>query len=128
MKSDLHHHKARPLRHASHHRHQHHDPLHSYRLDQPDRYSAKNMAKPVPFSVFAPHASEVFLVGDFNDWDLTAHPMKRQPDGAWRLEMPLNHGHHHYLFVVDGKPMLDPRAHGVARDHQDRKVSLRAVS
>jgi len=86
------------------------------------------MAKPVPFSLFAPKAKEVFLVGDFNDWDPTAHPMKRQPDGAWRLEVPLNHGHHRYLFVVDGKPRLDPRAHGVARDRYGRKVSLLAVS
>lgn len=123
MKSHSHH----PAHH-SHHPHQHHDLLRHYRLDQPDRYSAKKMAKPVPFSLFAQQAKRVFLTGDFNDWDSTAHPMERQPDGAWRLEVPLNHGHHHYLFVVDGKPMLDPRAHGVARDHQGRKVSVVAVS
>jgi len=29
---------------------------------------------------------------------------------------------------VDGKPMLDPKAQGVARDHQGEKVSLIAVS
>jgi len=93
-----------------------------------DRYSAKNMAKPVPFTLFAPQAGEVFLTGDWNDWDPVAQPMKQQPDGAWRVEIPLNHGHHHYLFMVDGKPTLDPRAQGIARDHQGRKVSLIAVS
>lgn len=67
-------------------------------------------------------------MGDFNDWHPTAHPMKRQPDGAWRLEIPLNHGPHHYLFMVDGKPTLDPRAQGIARDHKGEKVSLIAVS
>ena len=66
-------------------------------------------------------------MGDFNDWDPTAYPMKRQPDGAWRLEVPLNLGQHHYRFLVDGKPILDPRAQATARDHQGQKVSLIAV-
>jgi len=34
--------------------------------------------------------------------------MKRQPDGAWLLQVQLNHGHHHYRFLVDGKTVLDP--------------------
>jgi hypothetical protein len=29
---------------------------------------------------------------------------------------------------VDGQPVLDPRAHGVARDHEGHKASLVAVS
>ncbi len=108
--------------------HQHYNAVNGYHLNRPDRYSARNMAKPVPFSLLAPKAHEVFLLGDFNDWDEKAHPMRRQPDGAWRLEVPLNHGHHHYCFLVDGKRTLDPRASGVARDHKGEKVSLLAVS
>ncbi len=106
----------------------HHAALQGYRLNHADRYSAKRMSKPVPFSLYAPEAEQVFLLGDFNDWDEQAHPMIRQPDGAWRLEVPLNHGHHHYIFLVDGKRRLDPRANGVARDHRGEKVSLLAVS
>lgn len=112
----------------SHPNHHHLEALRQYTLDQPDRYSAKNMAKPVPFVCRAPHANKVALIGDFNNWDETAHPMQRQPDGAWRLEIPLPHGHHRYRFVVDGRPMLDPRAHGSARDHHGGKTSLVAVS
>jgi 1,4-alpha-glucan branching enzyme len=93
-----------------------------------DRYSAKKMAKPINFICAAPEAKQVFLTGDFNDWDPAAHPMKRQPDGAWLLQVPLTHGHHHYRFLVDGKPVLDPKANGIARDHQGEKVSLIAVS
>jgi len=44
------------------------------------------------------------------------------------MQIPLPHGHHHYRFLVDGKATLDPRAQGVARDHQGQKVSLLAVS
>jgi len=97
-------------------------------LFAPDRYSAKKMSKPVNFVCVAPKASEVSLVGDFNGWDATAAPMKRQPDGAWLLQIPLHHGHHQYAFMVDGAMMLDPKAHGVARNHQGQKVSLIAVS
>ena len=102
-------------------------PSFSYKIPA-DRYSAKKMAKPVNFVCLAPAAKQVFIAGDFNDWDPISHPMKHQPDGAWQISLPLNHGHHHYRFLVDGKPTLDPKAQGVARDHQGEKVSLIAVS
>jgi 1,4-alpha-glucan branching enzyme len=93
-----------------------------------ERYSAKKMAKPINFICMAPNASTVHLIGDFNDWDPAALPLKKQSDGAWLIQIPLNHGHHHYQFLVDGKPMLDPRAQGIARNEQNEKVSLLAVS
>lgn len=91
-------------------------------------YSAKKMVKPINFICVAPLAQVVHLVGDFNDWDPGAYPMKRQPDGAWLIQIPLNHGHHHYQFLIDGKPALDPRAQGIARNEKNEKVSLLAVS
>lgn len=36
------------------------------------------------FRVYAPHAREVYLVGDFNDWQ-TSHPMNREIDGIFYL-------------------------------------------
>lgn len=92
------------------------------------RYSAKNMSKPVNFVCVAPSAKAVSLAGEFNGWNVETHPMRRQPDGAWLLQVALHHGHHQYRFIVDGKPVLDPRAHGVARDRQGEHVSLIAVS
>ena len=102
--------------------------LRNYSPLKPLGYSAKNIIKPNSFVCFAPQATQVFITGDFNDWDTAAHPMKRMPDGVWRAEIPLSHGHHHYLFLVDGKPTLDPRAQGVARNEKNEKVSLVAVS
>ena len=93
-----------------------------------DRYSARKISKPVHFVCVAPSAKRVYLTGDFNGWDPEAHPMQRQPDGAWLLEVPLHHGHHQYRFVVDGKPILDPRAQGTARDRRGERASLIAVS
>jgi hypothetical protein len=54
--------------------------------------------------------------------------MQKQPDGAWFLQVPLHHGHHHYRFLVDGTPTLDPRAQGIARDAKGERVSLLSVS
>jgi 1,4-alpha-glucan branching enzyme len=100
----------------------------SSHLQQKDRYSAKNMAKPVNFFCAAPEAKHVSLVGDFNDWEPDSHPMAQQADGSWHLVVSLNHGHHHYQFLVDGKPTLDPRANGIARNEKNERVSLLAVS
>ena len=102
--------------------------LHNYNPRKLNTYSAKATVKPVPFVCLAQEAQQVFVAGDFNDWDPASHPMRRMPDGAWRLEISLNHGHHHYLFLVDGKPLLDPKAQGIARNEKGEKVSLLAVS
>jgi 1,4-alpha-glucan branching enzyme len=88
----------------------------------------KKTVKPVNFVCVAPQARTVTLVGDFNGWNPTANPMLRQPDGAWLLQVSLHHGHHQYRFLVDGQPVLDPKAQGIARDLKGEKASLLAVS
>ncbi|MDT0594036.1 1,4-alpha-glucan branching protein GlgB [Glaciecola petra] len=40
------------------------------------------------FCVFAPNAGSVYLIGDFNHWNNTAHPMQRTELGYWVLFMP----------------------------------------
>lgn len=92
-------------------------------------YSAKRMAKPVNFYCHAkPGAKSVRLVGDFNNWDITSLPMQRQPDGCWFVQVPLTHGHHQYVFLVDGEPELDPHAAGIVQVGTFGKVSVMAVS
>lgn len=99
-----------------------------YKIGPKDRYSAKRMAKPVQFICQASEAHRVFIMGEFNQWNPSSHPMSRQPDGCWRVEVSLTHGHHLYLFVVDGQSTLDPNAQGVARNEKGERVSLVAVS
>jgi 1,4-alpha-glucan branching enzyme len=94
----------------------------------PSHHSVRKTVKPVNFVCQAPGAKRVTLVGDFNDWHPDAQPLKRQIDGSWTVQVILAHGHHHYQFLVDGKPTLDPRAQGVARNEANEKVSLLAVS
>jgi len=92
------------------------------------RLQVKATQKPVNFLCLAPQAQSVFLVGDFNDWDATSHPMKKGFDGSWQLAVTLGHGGHHYQFLVDGKPVNDPRAQGLARNERGEKVSMILVS
>ena len=43
----------------------------------------------VQFSVWAPNAMRVSVVGDFNSWDGRTHPMRnRGPSGVWELFVP----------------------------------------
>jgi len=57
----------------------------------------------VEFGFVAPHASSVALVGDFNNWDPKATPLRAaSTGGVWSVEVPIQPGRHLYAFVVDG--------------------------
>jgi len=64
----------------------------------------------VEFSYDAPEVQEVFLVGSFNEWNVANLPMQRDPQGVWRVRVPLASGSHEYRFIADGVWNDDPRA------------------
>jgi hypothetical protein len=73
------------------------------------RTTARTAARTAPgspiveFGFVAPHASSVALVGDFNDWDPKATPLRAaSTGGVWSVEVPIQPGRHLYAFVVDG--------------------------
>jgi hypothetical protein len=71
----------------------------------------------VRFTLRAPAASRVSLVGDFDDWNPRALPMRRVSGGAvWVIEVPLAAGRYAYSFVVDGALARDPQAPQAADD------------
>lgn len=59
--------------------------------------------QPLQFVLVAPEASEVTLVGDFNDWSVSATPLRQAEGGVWTVTVPLPPGRYRYSFVVDGK-------------------------
>jgi hypothetical protein len=66
---------------------------------------------PVPVTFDAAGASSVSIVGDFNDWNSTAAPLKRfGANGPWTTTVKVTPGRHLYAFMVDGKLVVDPRA------------------
>jgi hypothetical protein len=71
----------------------------------------------VGFVLAAPEARSVALVGDFNNWDRAATPMRRAGDGAsWVVVVPLEPGRHLYGFVVDGSRWVNDPAAPLAAD------------
>lgn len=66
----------------------------------------------VQFVLVAPGAARVTLVGEFNDWDEQATPLRRlSGDGLWSVSLPLQPGRYLYMFVVDGtRWVADPDA------------------
>ncbi|MEA3305681.1 MAG: AAA family ATPase [Candidatus Omnitrophota bacterium] len=67
------------------------------------------MPKVQTFSLLAPEAKEVYLVGDFNDWKTSESDMLNLlPDGRWEKKVALKPGIYKYKFIVDGKWRSDP--------------------
>jgi 1,4-alpha-glucan branching enzyme len=71
--------------------------------NKPIAKKKENLAvKEVEFSFYAPEASEVFLAGEFNQWDIHSLPMRKDEEGIWRLRVELNPGSYEFKFFVDG--------------------------
>ena len=68
----------------------------------------KQKRKKVNFSFLAPQAERVFIAGDFNAWDTTSHPMKKDKKGLWKVSLNLAPGLYQYKFFVDGDWQNDP--------------------
>lgn len=53
------------------------------------------------FREWAPNATEIFLVGTFNQWQrLESYRLKRKENGVWELKVPLERIHHLDLFKL----------------------------
>lgn len=74
--------------------------------------------KRITFTIDAPSAAEVILVGDFNGWDTSKHLMKPGKNGSWTRTVMLAPGHHEYKFVVDGEWITDPRHQDLVHNDQ----------
>ena len=77
----------------------------------------------VLFSVWAPNAQRVSVVGDFNDWDGRLHPMRKRVEaGIWEIFVPGVGEQAHYKFelrncfgqiVLKGDPYAFYSQHGL---------------
>lgn len=69
---------------------------------------SKSKKRRTVFSLNAPEAIQVSLAGDFNNWNKTAHPMKKNKTGIWEKILMLDAGRYEYKFFVDGQWKIDP--------------------
>jgi hypothetical protein len=68
------------------------------------RGEAPANARPVRLRLAAPTSSRVAVVGDFNNWDPAATPLRPAGDGdTWVVELRLKPGRYHYTFLIDGR-------------------------
>ena len=68
----------------------------------------KIKSKRVSFSINAPVANEVILLGDFNKWNPKVHPMKNDGNGVWTKSIIVPPGKYEYKFLIDGEWKEDP--------------------
>ncbi|HEY7681453.1 MAG TPA: isoamylase early set domain-containing protein [Gemmatimonadales bacterium] len=89
-------------------------------LWRPDR------SRSVRFSLNA-SASRVTLVGDFNDWNRAADPLRRH-DGEWSVTLRLPPGRYRYAFLVDGRRWMADQRSPATEDEFDTPTSVITVA
>ena len=87
-------------------------------------------ARPVRLRLAAPASSRVAVVGDFNDWDPAATPLRPSGDGGtWVVDLRLRPGRYHYTFLIDGRRwQRDPSEPPAAGSDFGAPVSVLTVS
>lgn len=99
------------------------------RSPEPTPPPTASATRPVLLRLAAP-ASRVAVVGDFNDWDPAATPLRRTDDGVtWTVELHLKPGRYHYTFLIDGRRWArDPSEPPAAESDFGAPVSVLTVS
>jgi hypothetical protein len=79
----------------------------------------------VLFSLVAPEANDVELVGSFNGWDREhSVPLSRNPNGVWHATLDLPPGRHLYKYVIDGIWRPDPANENRTAPNEDCVVEV----
>ena len=74
----------------------------------PAAVSYRDEVKYRKFFVTVPHAAKVELAGDFNRWGKDPIVLKGYRKGYFETSVALTSGEYKYVFLVDGKDVLDP--------------------
>ncbi|WP_028584905.1 1,4-alpha-glucan branching protein GlgB [Desulfogranum mediterraneum] len=81
----------------------------------------------VVFTVWAPNAREVSVIGDFNGWQPQAHPMHSSNSGIWSLFIPglAEHSVYKYRVITQDLHQLDKAdPYGFAMEERPRTGSV----
>jgi hypothetical protein len=67
----------------------------------------------IPASIWA---NQIYLVGDFNNWDPCASPFQRMPNGVWRvtLDLPARR-RYEFRYLIDNHWCTDYHADGCTK-------------
>ncbi len=88
----------------------------------------KNNNRRQTFSINAPKAMSVLLVGDFTRWQEEAIEMEKQKGGEWKISVTLAPGTYQYRFIVDGEWRDDPACALRRANHFGSEDAVRRVA
>lgn len=80
----------------------------------------------VEFTFDHPCDDQVYLVGDFNQWNEKSHPMKCR-DGTWKLELELPPGEYEFKYLAGKLWYNDYAAHKYVPNPWDSENSVVVV-
>ena len=69
-------------------------------------------------------ASNVFILGDFNNWNPYSHRLRKNKSGLWEIEMDIPPGEYSYNFLVDGTHRKDPISKAVKQDRFGNELTF----
>ncbi|WP_437206779.1 alpha-amylase family glycosyl hydrolase [Planctomicrobium sp. SH664] len=70
----------------------------------------------IAFRVWAPHATQVSVIGTFNDWNPATHPLQAEEDGKWYAEVAEAKVGDEYRFLIRNGEQEFSRIDPYARD------------
>ena len=92
------------------------------------KVAAKPVAKSVTFTVHAEKGKDVFVAGQFNNWDPTAKKMAyKAREGVYAATIKLAPGEYQYKFVIDGTWCADPENANAVQNDQGTFNSIVVV-
>lgn len=69
----------------------------------------------VTFEVIAKESKTVSVVGDFNEWNSTASPLKKLKNGKFKAVFPIQSGNtYEFKYIVDGQFINEENADAFA--------------
>lgn len=77
---------------------------------------SKNKKQKITFTLEAADALQVAVTGDFNNWNVTSHLLKKNKKGVWEKSLMLSAGRYEYKFMVDGNWQIDPQNSQICRN------------
>ncbi len=78
-------------------------------IDEEKTVGVPSGYKEVVFTVEAPTANMVQIVGDFNNWGMDQNFLIKNHNGTWDINLKLRSGRHEYKYIIDGEWHTDPK-------------------
>lgn len=69
-------------------------------------------------------ARNVYILGDFNNWNPYSDRMRKNKSGLWEIEMNIPPGAYSYSFIVDGTYRKDPLSKAIVQDRFGNELTF----